>query len=214
MEFQYRLAVAYLANKRIDEYRQACSDMLAGIDSPTDLVAANRAVWACALSPQSIDDANSEQLTRIAEELVEATEEREGIPAYHRRLNTAGAAYYRAGNFAEAVQACVKSEEAYEEFIVREIGSKSGRTQAGKIWNWLFLAMTHFELGNTAQAEEFLKMAEGTYGEGTPEQLARALGVPSPTWDQRVAVDKLLEEAQGKKTQEGSEQPPEVDDSE
>ena len=88
-----------------------------------------------------------------------------------------------------------QSDRAYEEFIKHEGGSTSSRSEEGKIWNWLFLAMAQKQLNEMKEAKKLLDKADRTYGDGSPEQLARATGVPSPARGQRLALRLLLKEA-------------------
>jgi tetratricopeptide (TPR) repeat protein len=97
------------------------------------------------------------------------------------RLNTLGAALYRAGKFNAAVQRLNKA--------IKEEG------KGGTAWDWLFLAMAHHRLGHAAEAKQWLAKAVQWIEKASNPKPDKAAGTPLP-WDQRLELKVLRREAE------------------
>ncbi len=204
---RYRLALAYLFDKDLVSYQETCAQLLALFDTEADpntlmakeyIEAANWTVWACVVAGNQNILGDSDKIVEIAERMVQWAEgQKKGdrdSPALHRFLNSLGSAYYRTGKFEQAIQSLEAAEAKYKEYL-DSTQRQRNRSADGKIWNWLFLAMANQQLGNTPKAAEWLAKANEIMGKGTPEQFANAIGVASPAWDQKLALQRLWEEA-------------------
>jgi tetratricopeptide (TPR) repeat protein len=114
-------------------------------------------------------------------------------------LNTLGAVLYRAGKWDEAKAALEQSRRAYVQFRRREQSlnradrldvrqsfcaaprdSGTGgraliRDEDGTVWDWLFLALTCRQLGDTDAARKWLRQArDGSEGEAAGSWVVRA----------------------------------------
>jgi WD40 repeat protein/serine/threonine protein kinase/tetratricopeptide (TPR) repeat protein len=145
-------------------YRRVCAGQVqeAGPTPSGDL--GNAVAWVCVLGPDAVDDfsrpiALAEAAVRQAPPHLKA-----GI------LNTLGAVLYRAGRFRDAIDRLNE-------------GIKLTGTQGG-VHDWIFLAMAHYRLGETAGARKFLARAM----QYQPEEKGRL-------WDE-LEIDVLRREAQ------------------
>jgi tetratricopeptide (TPR) repeat protein len=195
----YWLAMARLQSGDREDYRRVCLETLEAADPAADADAANKAVWACVVVPDEKILENTDRLVAKAEQVVaEArTQEQDGsaeAPILHRALNTLGAVYYRAGKYDEAVGAFTESEREYENLRAAQ-QQGAGYGGSGKVWNWLFLAMVSRQLGKVDEGHSFLNKSVEALKQDSPQRLAEVTGVPSLSWDQRVTLDLLLQEA-------------------
>jgi tetratricopeptide (TPR) repeat protein len=116
--------------------RQACSELLDRFGSSTSHHIANDVAWDCLLAPGAV--ANYAAPVRLAEFAVNDAPESEK-PTF---LNTLGAALYRAGRSQEAIR---RLEEG-----IRKRGGESLPQ------DWVFLAMSHQQLGHDTEARRWL----------------------------------------------------------
>jgi Flp pilus assembly protein TadD len=117
-------------------WRGACAAALDRFGETTNPWTANHVAWACALGPEATAD--PEAPVRLAQLAVRGT----GAGEKHAVLNTLGAALYRAGLCAEAIN---RLEEA------NRLRGEEGLPSA-----WPFLAMAHHRLGHRAEARRWL----------------------------------------------------------
>jgi WD40 repeat protein/tetratricopeptide (TPR) repeat protein len=110
-------------------YRRACNDLMAYWGKLLD---ANTLAWLCVLAPDALAD--PEQIVQLAEKAYKRS------PTAEVR-NTLGAALYRAGKWKQAVRTLEQNDGANAAF------------------DWLFLAMAHFRLGQAEKARAYLNKA-------------------------------------------------------
>jgi WD40 repeat protein/Tfp pilus assembly protein PilF len=104
--------------------------------NPNDAAAENGFAWLMLTSPGSTDDS-------IARSVELATRAVTQQPENELYLNTLGVAHYRSGNWQAAIDVLTKAEEL-----------EPGKWLA---FNGLFLAMSHWQLGDQATADEWLQ---------------------------------------------------------
>jgi len=119
-------------------YRAACRTVLDCFEKSDEREVLNQVAWTCAIGSDVIDD------YRRVVKLTDRTLADVDQPMHHLQ-NTRGAVLYRAGRFDDAVE---QLEEAVAD-----------HWKGGTAWDWFFLAMAHHELGNTADAQEWLDKA-------------------------------------------------------
>jgi len=117
---------------------------------PQDRNAHNTLAWLWATTPdQDGHFPNAAEAVTHAQEAVRLAPKDAGI------VNTLGVALYRANNWAEAITALQKSIE---------MGSDNAH-------NWLFLAMSHWQLDNKPEATKWYKKSK-TWRDANPENIA------------------------------------------
>jgi tetratricopeptide (TPR) repeat protein len=186
----YQLAVAQLAQEDKKRYSETCQEMFRrfGQTSTTSQVA-NEVAWTGALAANS--GVPGSELVRLANQAVR-------ISPQQTYLNTLGAAHYRAGEYDKAVQ---RLEESRQAFIrERELSRQSARPSRpqkpgddGTVWDWLFLAMAHHQLGKTEEARKWLDKATPVVEQYASDNRKEAGS--SLTWNQRVELRLLHREA-------------------
>jgi tetratricopeptide (TPR) repeat protein len=134
------LLLALRSARQEELYRQSCTELLDLFRSVRDDKQADAVAWCLRLGPCGEADAN--RAVRIAERLIKL--KRDSL-----HLETLGVTLYRAGRFAEAVK-------ALEEGI--KLQGKGGGT-----YTWIFLAMTHKQLGHHDEARKWFDKFEGWY---------------------------------------------------
>ena len=125
-------AIAQLAAGNGDGYRQLCASIVERFAATEDPLTAHDVVFCCVLSPAAISD--SSQLIPLAHVAARL---------HHGNSRVVGAACYRAGEFAQAVEEL----------------EKSTRLWVPRAWEWCFLAMAHHQLGHAEQAQICLSLA-------------------------------------------------------
>ena len=163
----YDYAIARLAANRSDDYRNTCTLMLARFGDTRDPDVAARVLYACVPSPNALPEPS--KLLRLAEL---ATNERKG------NFRLLGAARYRAGQFADAIDA------------LDEAASEAPR----RGWDWFFLAMAHHRAGHTDDAQRCL--AEGIRWHDDITQRDPDGSRGQWGWTERVEVQQLRDEAE------------------
>jgi tetratricopeptide (TPR) repeat protein len=125
------LAHALTAMSRFDQADEARRKVVEL--APSDAGALNSLAWQFATSadPRARNASLAVELAKRAVEL---------DPKNSTVLNTLGIAYYRAGNWEDAIELLTKSMEG-----------RSG----GDSFNWFFLAMAHWQLGNKDAARDW-----------------------------------------------------------
>jgi WD40 repeat protein/Flp pilus assembly protein TadD len=167
------LALLHLRQGDQEGYRKVCSRLLQSSDSTGDALSANEVAWACCLAPGAVSD--TARLVRLAERAVA------GEPADPMRLNTLGAALYRAGRFDEAAR---QLEEA-----VRVHGHE------GNPEDWLFLALVNQRLDKPAEARRWLTKAARWLDKKAAARKSPDVIDPLP-WDRYLELRLLLGEAE------------------
>lgn len=129
----------WLNRKDIDGYRSYCRTILQTYGATvSSAVEQNNLAWACVLGPEAVPDMS--RIVQIAQRAV-ANSGREA--AYQ---NTLGVALYRAGRYSEAVDRLQQSIA---------MGGRGGGPE-----DWFFLAMAHYKLGNSTQAQQWMDRGE------------------------------------------------------
>jgi WD40 repeat protein/tetratricopeptide (TPR) repeat protein len=220
------LALAVLATKpqgeTSDKWKRICARILTHHENAIlrsnavatereKLMEANLGVWTCVVDP-SLPPSEYQRAVAIAERLVEFEENRHGTSPYLDRFsNTLGAAYYRAGQYKNALELLSKSEKQYED-LQQEQEEFSAYRFNGKIWNWIFLAMTHRAMQNTESAKKYVELATKVYENRSlrPRWFSDSLAFQQPTWDQRITLRILMNEIQSE-IEPGEINPPPLD---
>jgi WD40 repeat protein len=144
----YQHAVLTLVAGDRNHYRAVCAAMLARFVQTGNAQVANLVARACSLAPDAVaDPAGVVALARRARD-----QKRDNVTY----LNTLGAALYRAGQF-EAAEHCLT--EAVKVHRPKE-----------NILDWLYLAMTHHQLGQAKEAERWLEKAAGSLDRASVDQ--------------------------------------------
>ena len=164
------LAITQFLSHDNAAYRQTCSAVLDRFGRATDLATACRAVEACVLSADGLEDHRA---------LLPTAEVAARLWHYGPRVR--GAALYRAGEHAKAV-------ECFEEM---------SRVYQLRAWDFCFSAMAHHRLGNANEARRCLGdaakwiEAAGRHEGDNPTATDPAWG----DWPEGPLAKRLLEEA-------------------
>lgn len=134
----YRLGVLRLFLQEEKKYHEIRVQMLDRFEQSEDLISAQQAAWLGSLAPASEDFAK--RLVTAAERAVQAS------PRDHARLLTLGAALYRAERYEDAIRALDNAIKVW------------GKDDT--VWDWLYLAMAHHQLGSTMSAKSYLERAQ------------------------------------------------------
>jgi len=137
----YQLALARLAADDARGYRAACAGLRKRFGQTGDVYNVNSLAWPCLLAPGGVDD--PAWAIRLAKERVGTDPKGAGWTNAH--LNTLGAAFYRAGQFDEAIT-----------WLKNSIAAGAG---VGLPQDWLFLAMAHARSRHDKEARKCLERA-------------------------------------------------------
>jgi WD40 repeat protein/tRNA A-37 threonylcarbamoyl transferase component Bud32/Flp pilus assembly protein TadD len=169
------LAMTFLGQDKSAAYRRICRRLLEKYGGTNNPARAGAVAWLACLLPGTVDDA--EVLVTLAKASQDAQ------PPSWSCAETLGAAYYRAGNFEQAVaeldQACV-------------LHLTGGSAQAK-----LFLAMAHHRLGHKEKARSCLQQAVYLFAQLAVANASGAQGAGAPGWQQGVSFAVLFKEAEG-----------------
>ena len=163
-------AVALVAATRLDEYREVCAAMMDRFEKTSDPWTACNVVFACVL--------DGDALTEPARLLPVA---KAAAPFYHFGAHVQGAALYRAGRYAEAINSF-------------QAAAKDYRPRA---WEWSFLSMTQHHLNQPEEARRSLKEA-ARWIEDANRAASDDLSGASAMWNgwsEKAVYPLLLEEA-------------------
>jgi tetratricopeptide (TPR) repeat protein len=155
-----------------DGYRAACGQALERFSGSADPEILYFVARTCALAPSAVPDPG--QPVNLAEKAVAAR------PKLSWYLHTLGIAYYRAGQFEEAVRSFTESMEADPAWC--------------HVLDWLPLAMAHYRLGHAEEARQWLDKAMELIDQ-TPRNAEGPPAVGSSLTDQ-LECQLLLREAQ------------------
>jgi tetratricopeptide (TPR) repeat protein len=158
-----RQAWALLAGGDQQGYRQLCVRLRRDFGDKPEPSIANAIAYTIALSPASGID--PERLTERAQVVVK------GDPRNPDKLETLGAALYRAGKYQSAAETLATAVELQGE--------------GGTTWQQLFLAMAHHRLGNAGKAHDWLDKCDRRGGNDRAIGLLGASSagpLPALTW--------------------------------
>jgi tetratricopeptide (TPR) repeat protein len=131
----FDVARVRLALNETAGYRAACAHLLERFGHAGHPDDANSIAWVCVLAPDAVTD--PQRPLELAERAVALGPSR--YPAKSADyLNTLGAALYRAGRYAEAVERLSQAVQA--------------RVAGGTGWDWFLLAMAHARAGRPDEA--------------------------------------------------------------
>jgi WD40 repeat protein/Flp pilus assembly protein TadD len=174
VEVQGMQAMVRLASGDRALYRAACGSLLAGTAFSPNVDLSAMAVGMGTLAPGAVDD--PAVLVRRAEGLLKKAPDSYVVRAMY------GAALYRAGRWAEAVEQLHKAMELHG--------------QDGIAWDWLFLAMAHHRLGQDKEARSWMDKVVNGPGDATHEAPLDIPNYNGPAWIPRLAVRILRQEAE------------------
>jgi tetratricopeptide (TPR) repeat protein len=137
----YGLGMAYLGRQDVAAYREHCRRMLERFGQTKDPEAADWTGWLAVVLPDAVPD--HQALVRLAEGAYESQSDNGSY------LETLGAALFRAGRYAEAIE---RLKEA------------ARRQKGGSVWTQLFLAMAHLRQGQLTAGAAALGRPCGTGG--------------------------------------------------
>jgi WD40 repeat protein/serine/threonine protein kinase/Tfp pilus assembly protein PilF len=160
----HALALACLRSDDRAGYARACARLLGGVGQAASPDVANSVAWLCVLGPDGVGD----YARPIA--LAEFALSKAPLAAKPGVLNTLGAILYRAGRFRDAIS------RLHE-------GMQIAKNQGG-IHDWIFLAMAHQRLGETAEAQRYLEKVN----QSTPQK-------DGPLWSM-LEIEVLRREAE------------------
>jgi tetratricopeptide (TPR) repeat protein len=158
-----RRGLAFLAKGDATGYRQTCAQMLEHFAKTNDADKANDVAWLGVLLPDAVTD--TKELVRLAQKAVDSK------PKEWRYSETLGAALYRVGRHAQAV-------EQLKEAVTLE-------GEGGSAWVHYFLAMTHHQMKDVDEAKKWLASA-----------IAKESAGKNPSWQDRVRWSVLRRQAQ------------------
>jgi WD40 repeat protein len=168
----YQHAVLTLAAGDRDRYRAICTAMLARFGQTEHAHVANMVAWACSLAPDAVAEP-----ARVVALARRARPQKRDEVSY---LNTLGAALYRAGDFDAARQWLAEAAKV--------------RRPKDNVKDWLYLAMTHHQLGQSNEAQRWLDKAAQTLDQTAEEQPPPGAETPL-RWHERLELQLLRREA-------------------
>jgi WD40 repeat protein len=170
----YQQSLLTLAAGDEDGYRTLCKKMLSRFGRTNEPRTANIACVACTMAPGAVRD--PAQLISLARR-----GQREK-PADPRYLNLLGVASYRAGDFASARKYLAASAET--------------PSPLGHVWDWLYLAMTDYQMGQAEDARSWLNKAGAALDNTTVEQPPPGWNLDRlPFWNESLELRLLRREA-------------------
>jgi WD40 repeat protein/tRNA A-37 threonylcarbamoyl transferase component Bud32/tetratricopeptide (TPR) repeat protein len=158
----------------IDGYRDACERMLARWTGSHDPESLERLAIALIYAPDAVADRNWP--IRLAQRWVDRD------PANGVHHEVLGAAYYRAGEYGQALAAL-------------ETSARLSQRPEGSTWARLFLAMVHDRLGHRNIARRLLDSASAWIDREIPDLPDGSPRNPSIYWSQRLVFPLLRREA-------------------
>jgi tetratricopeptide (TPR) repeat protein len=160
-------AVAHLAAGNSKAQGAACDQLVDRFGVRDKPSMASRTAYACVLAPDGVMDPTL--LVTIAQR---------GVGDFEGNERIQGAALYRAGKWAEALERFAESAKKYE----------------ARAWDWLFVAMAHHRLGHVKEARKYLARAKRWIAEANERPPRGDAGWG--WWGERIEVDHLLLEAE------------------
>jgi tetratricopeptide (TPR) repeat protein len=163
-----------LKRGREAEARTLIAEVIAHHGPTEDQATANNLAWLGSLLPGAVGDPAA--LVRLAERSATTGPEQGNL------LNTLGTAQYRAGRYREAVAT-----------LDRAIKAAGGE---GSVYDWLILAMAHFQLDHADEAHRWLSRARTWLDDPRTTRLGPSPTARALTWDNRVELDQFRHEAE------------------
>jgi eukaryotic-like serine/threonine-protein kinase len=163
----YDQAAARLATNDVEGYRRVRSEILARFAKTQLPAAASHLLYVSVVLPAQPDEA--ETMIRMGNFAISPDPSNPRIR---------GAANYRAGKFASAIADLNASQKVFTR----------------RAWDWLFLAMAHYQLGHVDEARNCLKTAI-EWIDLTNHSRVGGLASPWVSWAEPVEVEHLLREA-------------------
>jgi eukaryotic-like serine/threonine-protein kinase len=166
-------ALVCTKQKDLDGSRHAITGMLKRFGATDNLELANNLAWACALAPDAVSD--WKRPLELAEKAAAKGRNAEA-------LNTLGAVEVRAERERDAIQ------------HLQEGMKLQGK--GGTAWDWLFLAIAHFQLGQPMEAQTCLAKAVAWIDEATRTKPTGSVKSSNLSWSQRLELQLLRGEAE------------------
>jgi WD40 repeat protein/serine/threonine protein kinase/tetratricopeptide (TPR) repeat protein len=141
----YLLALAHLGMGDTEGYRKSCTRMLEQLEWTDNPNNCRWAAWTCILVPEAVEDL--ERTIKPLELIIE------GGDITDQHLCTLGAVFYRCGKFNEAIERLSTLAAKFEKAKSIEAYHTS------PAYTWFFLAMAHYQLGNTDQSQRYFELA-------------------------------------------------------
>jgi tetratricopeptide (TPR) repeat protein len=165
--FWYGQAAARLATNDLEGYRRVRSEILARFAKTQLPATASHLLYVSVVLPAQPDEA--ETMIRMGNFVISANPSNTRIR---------GAANYRAGKYALAIADL----------------DESAKVLNRRAWDWLFLAMAHYQLGHVDEAKQCMKTAIEWIDLTNPSRVG---GLASPwfSWTEPIEVEHLLREA-------------------
>jgi tetratricopeptide (TPR) repeat protein len=159
-----------LAAGDLPGYRRLCAEMLSRFRDTKDPRTAHQVIFSCVLIPDSVADMRD--LIPLAEV---------AAPMHHGNVRVLGAAFFRAGRYAEAVARLEESARMYQP----------------RPWELCFSAMAYHYLGQKKHAADCLARARKWIADagGTHDDLS---WIPNYyyDWEERIEFPLLMHEAE------------------
>ena len=133
----YPRAAVYLAAGDLEAYQELCRTALEVDGQTDDPEVAGHIAWVCSFAPHALDDPAA--LLTLAEKFLETDPNGAG------KIYVLATSLYRCGRYDEAL---ARLNEAVEL-----------RGEGACVWDWLFLAMTHHQLGHAEEAGKWYEQA-------------------------------------------------------
>jgi tetratricopeptide (TPR) repeat protein len=171
MVIRYWFALTQVGAGDLAGYHRACAALLDRFGQG-DL--SDRVCWVLVLAPDAVKDRN--RPVHLAEALLRKD------PQTGWASTILGAALYRAGRFAEAVQRLTEASAAWEQAATKPEAYSPA-------YIWFFLAIAHQHLGHAAEARRWLDKARNWMDKETqnPRNVA---------WNRRLTLQWLRREAE------------------
>jgi WD40 repeat protein/tetratricopeptide (TPR) repeat protein len=189
-----RLALVELQRGQLDRYRAVCAAILERFKDKPKL--GSIIGWPCVLAPRSLEDISP--IVELARKAVESS------PASYYRMNTFGAALYRAGKYREAADALDRSRKLYASSVAARIAESRddslqpqlSESSQGRAIDWVFLAMSYFQRGDNLwdkrRAEWLLDKVKQNLEDGAPA--GTEIAAERRLWN-RIELEILYKEA-------------------
>jgi tetratricopeptide (TPR) repeat protein/serine/threonine protein kinase len=172
----YQLALVRLGAGDSESYRQTCAWIIERFAKADTGAETELAAWGCVLARVAAP---------LQAELVEWAERLSGAqPNNATRLNTLGAALYRAGRFEEALGRLDEAHAAY---------TATDKQRTTTAYNDYFRAMSHHGLGHVQEARASLE--EALVADDQVQPVAADTPRPVSAWNRRLTLDLLRREA-------------------
>jgi tetratricopeptide (TPR) repeat protein len=189
-----RFALVELQRGQLDHYRAVCAEILERFKDKPKL--GSIIGWPCVLAPRSLEDISP--IVELARKAVESS------PANYYRMNTFGAALYRAGKYREAADALDRSRKLYASSVAARIAESRddslqpqlSESSQGRAIDWVFLAMAYFHQGdnpwNKRRAEWLLDKVKQNVEDGAAA--GTEIAAERRHWN-RIELEILYKEA-------------------